>query len=79
MFGLLTLLFCLPFHKSPFASSHRINYFIKIALAASLWGLAIEFIQKFLVTGRTFDLLDWAADSVGCFVAFVVARKYFVT
>jgi len=79
LFGLLTLLFCLPFHKSPFASSHRLYYFIKIAIAASLWGLAIEFIQKYLITGRTFDLLDWAADSFGCFVAFLIARKFFKT
>jgi hypothetical protein len=75
-FGLMTLLFCLPFHRSPFANSKRFYYFIKIALAASIWGLAIEFIQKFFITGRTFDLLDWAADSVGCFVAFLIARKY---
>jgi VanZ family protein len=79
LFGLLTLLFCLPFHKSPFASSHRIYYFIKIAVASSIWGLAMEFVQKFLITGRTFDLLDWAADSVGCFLAFLIARKYFKT
>jgi VanZ family protein len=79
LFGLLTLLFCLPFHKSPFGSSHRIYYFIKIAVASSIWGLAMEFVQKFLITGRTFDLLDWAADSVGCFLAFLIARKYFKT
>jgi VanZ family protein len=79
LFGLLTLLFCMPFHKSPFTNSHRVAYFIKIALASSIWGLAIEFVQKFLITGRTFDLLDWAADSLGCFVAFLIARKYFKT
>jgi hypothetical protein len=76
LFGFLTLLFCLPFHGSQFTKSHKVYYYIKIAIASAIWGLAIEFIQKFLITGRTFDLLDWAADSMGCFIAFLIAKKY---
>jgi VanZ family protein len=33
-------------------------------------GLTTEFIQKYLVPGRNFDLLDWAADSLGAFTTF---------
>ena len=78
MFGGLTFLFSWPFNKSDFSAQQRLFYFIKIAIAASIWGLVIEFIQKFYVTSRDFELLDWAADSLGVFLAFLVCRKYFI-
>jgi hypothetical protein len=78
MFGGLTFLFSWPFHRSGFSAQQRHFYFIKIALAASIWGLIIEFIQKFYVPSRDFELLDWAADSVGVFLAFLICRKYFI-
>ena len=37
LFGVLTFLFCWPLYKSDFSEQKRINYFIKIALAASIW------------------------------------------
>lgn len=78
MFGGLTFLFCWPFYKSNFSARQRLFYFIKIALAASVWGLIIEFIQKFYVVSRDFELLDWAADSFGALLAFLFCRKYFI-
>src|ERR1017187_9898999 len=69
MFGGLTFLFCWAFYKLDFSNWQRLYYFIKITIAVSIWGLTIEFIQKFYVTGRSFDLLDWAADSLGAFIA----------
>lgn len=77
IFGVLTGLFCLPFYKSAFNKQERINYFLKIAMVASLWGLTTEFIQKFFIPGRSFDLLDWAADSLGALIAFWFCRKVF--
>ncbi len=78
MFGGLTFFFSLPFYKSEFSAQQRLHYFIKIAIAASIWGLAIEFIQKFYAINRDFDLLDWAADSFGALVAFFICKKIFM-
>lgn len=78
IFGLLGVLFCWPFYKSSFNIKERIKYFILIAIGISIWGLTTEFIQKFFITGRSFDLLDWAADSIGGFAAFLFSRKKFV-
>ena len=77
IFGLVTVLFCWPFYRSDVTTTHRINYFIKIAIATSLWGLTTEFIQKFWIPGRSFDLLDWAADSLGAAIAFWFCQKKF--
>ncbi len=76
MFGGLTFLFSFPFFKSDFSTIERLHYFIRIALAASIWGLTIEFIQKYFVISRDFDLLDWAADSVGVVIAFWFCRHW---
>lgn len=78
MFGGLTVLFCWPFYRSPYSEKQRLYYFIKIALAASIWGLTIEFIQKYYIPGRDFEWLDWAADSFGALLAFLFCRKYFI-
>jgi hypothetical protein len=78
MFGGLTFLFSWPAYNSDFSTRKRINYFIKIAIAASIWGLTIEFIQRFYIVGRSFDLLDWAADSLGALIALWFCLKKFV-
>jgi VanZ family protein len=78
MFGGLTFLFCWPFYKSNFSNRQRLYYFIKIAMSASIWGLVIEFIQRFYVVGRSFELLDWAADSIGALIAFLFCKKKFI-
>jgi len=80
LFGGLTFLFALPLLKSGFSEKQKINYSIKISLAAVVWGITIEFLQKFFVPSRDFDLLDWAADTVGVIIAFWIfirILKYF--
>ena len=78
VFGLLTVLFCWPFHNSTVNKTERLHYFIKIALATSVWGLATEFLQKYFIPGRFFSLLDWAADSAGALIAYWFCRKKFL-
>ncbi|MBC7689053.1 MAG: VanZ family protein [Aquabacterium sp.] len=75
IFGLLALLFMLPIAFSPMDSKQKMQYFIRIAIATSVWGLTTEFIQKYFVISRSFDLLDWAADSLGALLAFITCKK----
>ncbi len=70
LFGLLTFLFSYPIFNTDWTVKGKIYYCLLIAILSSLWGLGIEFIQKYYVTGRSFDLFDWAADSVGALIAF---------
>jgi VanZ family protein len=78
IFGMLTVLFCWPFYNSSFPGKQRLQYFIKIAIATAVWGLTTEFIQKFFVPGRSFDMFDWAADSLGALIAFWFCKKKFI-
>jgi VanZ family protein len=78
VFGLLALLFMLPVALSPINNKKKLQYFIRIAIASSVWGLTIEFIQKYWIPGRSFDLFDWAADSLGAVIAFIACKKKYI-
>ena len=69
LFGGLTFFFFLPYFKSGISFRQKINSLIRISLAAIVWGITVEFLQRFYIPGRDFDLLDWAADSAGVLIA----------
>ena len=77
VFGLLALLFMIPFGVADLDRREKFQYFLRIAIATSIWGLATEFIQKYFTTGRSFDLLDWACDSFGALVVLLYCRRKF--
>jgi VanZ family protein len=66
MFGLLTILWGYPFFKTNIAST---NLFTKITVCVILYGVLMEFVQKFFAFERSFDFLDILADSIGCLLA----------
>ena len=50
---------------------------ITIAIAALLYGLGMEFVQKYLIRNRAFDYGDVAANAIGCGLGLVYSlRKY---
>jgi VanZ family protein len=71
LFGMLTLLFSWPFRKL-YPPQHSL--FISIAVSALLYGIAMEYAQKYLTTDRDFDYADMIADGVGCLIAYLAIR-----
>lgn len=45
-----------------------------IVLCVTAYGLAIEFIQKYLVANRSFDMWDLAADAAGAIAGALIFR-----
>ena len=74
LFSILAFLFMLPVCKSDLSGKEKGNLILKIALATCVWGITTEFIQKFFIVGRAFDLLDWVADSAGVLIALLFSR-----
>ena len=68
MFGILTFLWCFPFLKSKNGS---VKLFLLIALYSIIYGVLMEFVQKYFAFERDFDLLDIIADSVGSILALI--------
>lgn len=69
LFAGLTFLFIYPMSKLDLTVSVKKNSAIKIAIAAWVWALTTEFIQKYFIPDRSFDIFDWAADSLGILIA----------
>ncbi|MRG49055.1 hypothetical protein GFS24_28355 [Chitinophaga sp. SYP-B3965] len=47
---------------------------LSIVVVVTLYGLAIEFIQKYLVVNRSFDLMDVLADGTGAAFGALIFR-----
>lgn len=77
IFGLLALLFIFPIAKSTLSPQLKWHYIVRICLATCIWGLTTELIQKYFIPSRNFDLVDWAADSIGAIIALIFSRKFF--
>lgn len=78
LFGILTFLFIYPVSRSVNDLSFKINKAYKIVIAAMIWGITTEFIQKFFIPGRSFDIFDWFADSFGILSAYAWCRKKYL-
>lgn len=74
MFGIMGLLFILPFFKSEWPAEKKVRMFVLITILVSAWGFITECIQLY-VPGRDFDLLDWGADSLGAFIVFFWLKR----
>jgi VanZ family protein len=79
LFGILAFLWMKPFALSDIVPLQKLNFAIKIAVAVSVWGLTTEYIQKYFIPFRSFDWWDWAADSLGALLAFIVCHKIYLS
>lgn len=78
MFGILSFLFMMPLRKSDQEMEVRRKWYFIIAFATICWGLGTECIQIALPP-RTFDWLDWAADSAGVLIMWMISKKYLMS
>lgn len=77
LFAGLVFLFSFPFKKYAY---HRNRVYINIAIGSFIYGVAMEFVQKYFASQRSFDFTDMLADGVGCllgyaFIQYQLARR----
>lgn len=75
MFFLLTYLFSVPLLRATVSARGKIRWCTAIALCALVYGIAMEFVQKYFVSNRSYDNWDIVVDGMGAFAAFFVLRK----
>jgi len=73
MFFLLCFLFGYPLRKTNNVS--LLTWLLVICMTGIAYGIAIEFVQKYWIPNRSFDIWDIAADTVGCIIAFIWLRR----
>lgn len=69
VFGTMTFLFSYPF-LTTYNSTKKLLIYISIACA--IYGVLIEYAQKYLVFERDFEYGDMVADAIGCVLAYFV-------
>ncbi len=74
IFSVMVFLWCLPLFHRPVFQLSLSKVFTGITIAIFGYGILMEFIQHFLISNRSFDWGDMAADAVGCLVGFVFVR-----
>ncbi|MEN9963458.1 MAG: VanZ like family [Bacteroidota bacterium] len=70
MFGVQAFLFILPYKKGGIEPKVFRKNTIFIGIIVAFWGLATEYIQL-QVPGRSFEWMDWLADSVGVLLVLI--------
>lgn len=77
MFGIMTLLLCRGFFKKKIAVETHTQFFIMSGFLCLGYGVAMEFVQKYYIPNRSFDIGDIIADGVGCLLGVVVSLKFY--
>lgn len=78
LFTTLCLLFNIPLKFSPLTNSKRKQWFWMICLSSIAFGIIMEFVQKFWISNRSFELMDIVADSTGCLFALWISSQKFL-
>lgn len=68
MFGTLTCIWCLAINRK--------KSFLLIALLGVSYGIAMEFVQRYCIPHRSFDVWDIVADAAGCVAGYYFAKRY---
>ena len=77
MFFVLTVLFCYPFILYNTSGKIIKSWFFKVTISAIVYGIIMEFVQKYLVYGRSFDVIDIVFDAIGSVAGLIVISRYF--
>ena len=54
---------------------NRRVWIVWIVIAGVVYGIAMEFVQKYFIPHRSFDVDDMIADAAGCLLAWLWQRK----
>ena len=77
LFGVMAFLACRVIIKTNKKSEKNRLYFILAGLLCIAYGVIMEYVQKYYVPNRSFDVGDIIADSVGSVIGTVYSiRRY---
>jgi len=77
MFFLLSSLFCYPLSLVAEKSAVLKSQSISISLCILAYGIIMEFVQKYFVVGRSFDVVDIVFDGIGSFTGMLAVIIYY--
>lgn len=77
MFAMMVFLCCWAAYKTKINRQKLFRYFLFFAIAALLYGIVMEFVQKYCIPNRSFDVGDIIADGIGCLAGLLFSIRRF--
>lgn len=78
MFSIMVFLWCWAMLKRETDVKKLRKAFLYIAIVWLAYGIAMEFVQHYLVVNRSFDVGDIAADAAGCAIGYWYSHKRYI-
>lgn len=75
LFAVMVILFCWGALKKTNEQARLRKHFIVFAILAIAYGAGMEFVQKYFVANRSFDIGDIAADAIGSVIGLLFSVK----
>ena len=75
LFGTMVFLWCRVLAK---IIGGRTSYFLQLTLYFVVYGIVMEFVQKYFIPNRSFDIGDVAADAVGSLAGYLLSIKVYI-
>jgi VanZ family protein len=77
LFAIMVTLWCWALRNKNPVGARLKNFFIWIGLLCLVYGIGMEFVQKYFISNRSFDVGDIIADGIGCSLGvFYCFRRY---
>ena len=74
---ILVILWSMAYSHKKNTQIDNCKIFFKIMVVGCLYGIAMEFVQKYFIPFRSFDFGDIIADGIGCVAGYFFAIKRF--
>ncbi|HEX4875773.1 MAG TPA: VanZ family protein [Chitinophagaceae bacterium] len=78
LFAVMTFLWGRMVRNNNSNISIKRKWILYVAVAVLLYGIGMEFIQKYFVPNRSFDNGDIAADAAGSFLGFLLYNRMYI-
>jgi len=75
LFAIMVLLWC---RVIAIVSDKNVSFFVQLAFYFFLYGIAMEFIQKYFIPNRSFDIGDIIADGIGSAAGLLISLRMYI-
>lgn len=77
LFGILCVLLCWSVVSEKKDGKTLQKYCVLVTIGGICYGIIMEFVQKYWIANRSFELWDIVADSAGCILGYVYSIRKF--
>jgi hypothetical protein len=78
MFAIMVFLWCRLLLKKYIGNKKLKTIFFYMALLWLAYGIGMEFVQKYFIPNRSFDVGDIIADAAGCLAGFTFSTRRYI-